>query len=190
MFWHPPPPGWLKCNCDRAYNYDLLPAGCGGIFRNNHGNFLLSFAHKVHWSSSYLIKFTMIFTTWRFQRIEVGPSFELKWIWPLLLKLLTKIICCIGKSYINSLIVYLTLHINIFSHHTSINKRTLVLISWLTWGLTCTSANTFESIPLCIRKDFVKNRLEMPYFKFLSFWWDLIEPLFVTLYSLIYETFI
>ncbi|KAI5424642.1 hypothetical protein KIW84_030724 [Lathyrus oleraceus] len=44
VIWSPPSRGWFKCNCDGAYSPDTNDSGCGDIFRNNYGDFLLAFA--------------------------------------------------------------------------------------------------------------------------------------------------
>ncbi|XP_058783649.1 uncharacterized protein LOC131658360 [Vicia villosa] len=60
VLWHPPSLGWIKCNCDGAYNHNGLPATCWGLFRDHRGNFLLAFANSVPWRSSFLAEFGVV----------------------------------------------------------------------------------------------------------------------------------
>ncbi|XP_058746959.1 uncharacterized protein LOC131619937 [Vicia villosa] len=60
VIWHPPSLGWIKCNCDGAYNDNGLSTACGVIFRDHRGNFLLAFADTVPWRSSFLAKFVVV----------------------------------------------------------------------------------------------------------------------------------
>ncbi|CAI8602989.1 unnamed protein product [Vicia faba] len=57
VLWLPPPIGWTKYNYDDAYQYNSLPVGCGGIFRDHLSNFVLN---KVSLSPSYLVEFTVV----------------------------------------------------------------------------------------------------------------------------------
>lgn len=41
--WIPPPPGWLKLNCDGARSEVSRCAACGGILRDHVGEFRLAF---------------------------------------------------------------------------------------------------------------------------------------------------
>jgi len=47
VLWQPPIFDWIKCNCDGAAIGLSGLAGCGGIFRNNQADHLISFAVKV-----------------------------------------------------------------------------------------------------------------------------------------------
>jgi ribonuclease HI len=48
------PIDWLKCNTDGAYN--SIIASCGGAFRNHHAEFVVAFAEKVDFQSSFIAK--------------------------------------------------------------------------------------------------------------------------------------
>jgi ribonuclease HI len=48
------PIDWLKCNTDGAYN--SIIASCGGAFMNHHAEFVVAFAEKVDFQSSFIAK--------------------------------------------------------------------------------------------------------------------------------------
>jgi ribonuclease HI len=52
VLWAPPPLGWLKCNTDGALN--ATAASCGGVFRNHHSLFVVAFAEKLSYPSSFI----------------------------------------------------------------------------------------------------------------------------------------
>lgn len=41
--WQPPENGWLKCNVDGASSLGGHRAGCGGVFKDSIGRWLLGF---------------------------------------------------------------------------------------------------------------------------------------------------
>lgn len=59
----PPLRGWCKCRCTRAFSLDNNESGCGGIFRNDSGDFLLAFVEKLSSGSSLFAKFYAILIT-------------------------------------------------------------------------------------------------------------------------------
>lgn len=48
------------CNCDGLFSNHPLSAGCGGIFRDNIGDFLLAFAKSVSYYLSLHGEFSMV----------------------------------------------------------------------------------------------------------------------------------
>lgn len=42
--WQPPQPGWKAVNTDACFSSKELPAGCGGIMRDNHGKWIAGFS--------------------------------------------------------------------------------------------------------------------------------------------------
>ncbi|GAU10595.1 hypothetical protein TSUD_419630, partial [Trifolium subterraneum] len=52
VLWQPPPSDWWKCNTDGAFN--SVTASCGGVFRNHHADFVVAFAEKVDFQSSFV----------------------------------------------------------------------------------------------------------------------------------------
>jgi ribonuclease HI len=51
--WHPPLPGWIKCNIDGASSGNPEIASCGGVFRNNSAEFVFGFVEPLGFNSSY-----------------------------------------------------------------------------------------------------------------------------------------
>lgn len=49
-----PPPGWVVINTDGAFKRDLGLSGCGGVLRNEHGQWLGGFAKRLSVMSAYL----------------------------------------------------------------------------------------------------------------------------------------
>ena len=47
IIWQPPVFEWIKCNIDGAAVGNLGPASCGGIYRDNSGEFLGDFAYNL-----------------------------------------------------------------------------------------------------------------------------------------------
>ncbi|KAI5439831.1 hypothetical protein KIW84_025264 [Lathyrus oleraceus] len=54
VIWSPPKPGWIKCNCDEAFNASFNIVGAGGIFRNHLGDFVFGFAEKIESNPLFL----------------------------------------------------------------------------------------------------------------------------------------
>lgn len=62
VIWLPPSRGWCKCSCTRAFSPDNNENDCGGILRNDSGDFLLAFVEKLSSGSSLFAKFYAILT--------------------------------------------------------------------------------------------------------------------------------
>ncbi|GLU23496.1 hypothetical protein SLE2022_394950 [Rubroshorea leprosula] len=45
--WDPPPPGWLKLNTDGSAVGNLNNAGCGGLFRDYQGHWVIGFTRNI-----------------------------------------------------------------------------------------------------------------------------------------------
>ncbi|XP_058782945.1 uncharacterized protein LOC131657578 [Vicia villosa] len=59
FLWHPPIQSWIKCNCDGSLANSA--SGCGGIFRDSLGNFVLAFAEPVAELNSLDAEFSAVF---------------------------------------------------------------------------------------------------------------------------------
>lgn len=57
VIWSPPKTGWVKGNCEGTFYPNTNISGCGGIFRNNNGDFLLAFIEKLQICSSITAEF-------------------------------------------------------------------------------------------------------------------------------------
>lgn len=58
--WSFPSRGWLKRNYDDVFNSFTNARGCGGIFRNYRGDFLLAFTEKLSTGSSMFAEFSVV----------------------------------------------------------------------------------------------------------------------------------
>lgn len=58
VIWSPLSRGWFKCNCGSAYSLDTNESGCGGIFMNDRGDFLLAFAENLSSGSPVFANFS------------------------------------------------------------------------------------------------------------------------------------
>jgi len=47
IMWQPPVFNWIKCNIDGASIGNPGSSSCGGIYRNNHAEFLGAFAYNL-----------------------------------------------------------------------------------------------------------------------------------------------
>lgn len=154
--------------CDGAYQHNSLPAGCGGIFWYHFGNFVLDFANKVS-LPSYLVEFVIVVNS---MKIAVDKGW-------LKLRLETDFITVVQAfsnpslvpSYFKnqwfSCLVFFA-HINLFISH--IHREGKSCTGFLAnIGIFYYSLTIFESIPIGIRKDFVKNRWEMFFLKIFFF---------------------
>jgi hypothetical protein len=45
--WKRPWDGWIKLNCDRAYQDSLELVGCGELFRNSDGRWIIGYCGKL-----------------------------------------------------------------------------------------------------------------------------------------------
>lgn len=66
--WKPPPDAWLKCNTDGSVRGPTNSAGCGGVCRDHHGNWVFGFSRNlgssnVLWTELWAI-FTMVTLAW------------------------------------------------------------------------------------------------------------------------------
>lgn len=56
MRWEKPPRGWAKLNTDRASFGNRGLASCGGIVRDEHGNWVAGFSRKIGITSSFMVE--------------------------------------------------------------------------------------------------------------------------------------
>lgn len=172
LIWIMPPPGWLKWNCDGAYNQDLIPTVWGGIFCNKIGNFLLAFVDQFLWSSSLIVDFFPVIMA---MKIVKDKAWTKLWIKMDSLNM-------VQVFHSNSLVpwkikhqwiknISYVAHTNLFISQNYIEENACV-DHMTNLGLTCNFLAIFEFIHMGIRKYFVKKRLRMPFlYRFLSFWW-------------------
>ena len=52
--WEKPPFGWLKLNTDGLADGNPGMAGCGGLLRDDHGNWLAGFARRIGTNTSFV----------------------------------------------------------------------------------------------------------------------------------------
>ena len=52
--WEKPPHGWVKLNTDRAAAGNSGLAGCGGLLRDEHGNWLAGFARRIGTTTGFV----------------------------------------------------------------------------------------------------------------------------------------
>ncbi|KAF7807369.1 ribonuclease H [Senna tora] len=45
--WYPPSPGWIKFNVDRSHHNTTGSSACGGVARNENGNWLFGFSRRL-----------------------------------------------------------------------------------------------------------------------------------------------
>ncbi|KAL4292566.1 hypothetical protein AHAS_Ahas18G0040900 [Arachis hypogaea] len=52
--WHPPPKGWIKLNTDGTAQGNPVVTGCGGLLRNEEGNWIAGFTHRIGDGTAFL----------------------------------------------------------------------------------------------------------------------------------------
>lgn len=48
LYWKKPDPGWLKCNSDGSFFHNGRSSSCGGVIRDERGNFIKGFMCKLN----------------------------------------------------------------------------------------------------------------------------------------------
>ena len=54
VHWEKPPHGWVKLNTDGAAEGNPGLASCGGLLRDDHGNWIVGFARRIGTSTSFV----------------------------------------------------------------------------------------------------------------------------------------
>lgn len=162
---------WIKYNVDVAHTSNHNVIGYGGIFRDKHGLFLLAFAKNLNWDNSFLTEFFEIF-----RAIETTKDKGWLKIWvksdPLLVVK--------AFSSINHYFIPWQVRNKYQACLDILNNKSFFISRIFREGngcadffsnIDCTSNSLtyFDSIPLDIRQDYVKNRLVLPFFRFKSF---------------------
>ena len=52
--WEKPPHGWVKLNMDGAIEGNPRLAGCGGLLRDDHSNWIAGFERRIGTSTSFV----------------------------------------------------------------------------------------------------------------------------------------
>ncbi|XP_058757179.1 uncharacterized protein LOC131630417 [Vicia villosa] len=166
VIWAPPNFGWFKCNCDGSFIHDSSKVGGAGLFRNYKGDFILSFAENLRCNSSVHAEFGAVI---RAMEIAIDRGWQKLWI--------ETDSSMVVKAFSNHCLVPFSFrtrwnyclqnanfsHIFI-SHIYREGNSCADFLANLALGIE--SIALFDSIPLRIRNDFVKNRLGIPFFRF------------------------
>ncbi|XP_058759807.1 uncharacterized protein LOC131633112 [Vicia villosa] len=167
VIWKPPPRNWIKINCDGTSSPSGLSA-CGGIARNSDGNFLGAFADFLGVANSLIAELSGAMMAIEF-------AYEKNWsnIW--LETDSTAVVKAFNSPYTvpwfirNRWFNCISLVANwnfVVSHIYREGNSCADTLASL--GLNITSSTYFASIPICLRADFVKNRIGMPFYRFIS----------------------
>jgi len=171
VIWSPPPHTWVKINTDGASAKNPIKASAGGIFRNSEGVFLGCFAQFLGSENALFAELSaaMIAIEITYSRgyhniwLEsdsqlVIQAFNSKQVVPWTLKNRWHNFLCRVK--------------NMRYFVSDIYREDNVCADGLVnYGLTLSSVAMFWSniVPDFIRGEYIKNRLRMPNFRFISF---------------------
>ncbi|XP_058742332.1 uncharacterized protein LOC131614798 [Vicia villosa] len=168
VIWKPPPRGWIKINCDGAVISSGL-SGCGGIGRNSDGVFLGAFASSLSGANSLTAELLGAI-------LAIEFAFERNWknIW------LETDSTAVVKAFSSPLKVPWQIR-NRWLNCIDIVSRWNFMVSHIfregnscadalaNLGLSLSDYTCFSSIPSFLRTDFVKNRLGLPFFRFVTY---------------------
>ncbi|XP_058726803.1 uncharacterized protein LOC131598195 [Vicia villosa] len=167
VIWKPPPKEWIKINCDGAAISSGL-AGCGGIVRNSDGIFLGAFASGLGEANSLtaelygaILAIEFAFArNWNNIWLETDSTAVVKaFNSPL------KVPWHIRNRWLNCIDIITKWNFMVSHIFREGNSCADALA---THGLSLPDYALFSSIPPFLRADFVKNRLGMPFFRFVS----------------------
>jgi ribonuclease HI len=166
IIWHPPILDWIKCNTDGSALGSPGPSACGGLFRDNNGNHLGSFADFLGDSIAFLAELSGIM-----RAIEL--AFDRGWhsLWiecdsklaTMAFNYYHMVPCHIRNRWDNCLdktlsMNFLITHVYREGNHCAIKLANL--------GLSLQNFVWWNELPRVIRKDFARDRLGLPCFRF------------------------
>lgn len=147
VLWIPSSFDWIKWNYADAYQHNSLPIGCGGIFRDHLGNFVLAFANKVLSPSSYLAEFAAVLNAMKITVDKGWSKFWLEMNFVIVMKAFSNPsrVPWHFKNQWFSCLAFFT-HMNFFIYH--IHRERNYCADFLeNIGLSCSSLTIFEPIP-------------------------------------------
>ncbi|XP_058725545.1 uncharacterized protein LOC131596826 [Vicia villosa] len=168
VIWKSAPWDWIKINCDGAFSENPRPSACGGITRDFGGRFFGAFVSFLGVSNSLIAELTgammaVEFTHekgWRRIWLEVdsvavvrafSPAFKVPWQ--------------ARNRWVNC--VNITDNMDFVASHIC-REGNSCAESLDNVGLTVTEYTNYNCIPNFLRADFVKNKLDLSFFKFIS----------------------
>lgn len=171
--WQTPFFNWVKCNIDGASNGNPGPSSCGGTFKNNDADFLGAFALNMGISTSLcaelhsaIIAIEIAFNRgWNHLWLEtdsmlVTLAFKSKSVVPWQLRNIWE-----NCLHLTSSISFFITHIYREGNHCvdKLASISLALNTFFWW----------DHIPSQLEMDFARNRLCLPYFRFVNLFWGL-----------------
>jgi ribonuclease HI len=166
IIWHPPILDWIKCNTDGSALGSPGPSACGGLFRDNNGNHLGSFADFLGDSIAFLAELSGIM---RAIELAFDRGWHSLWI-ECDSKLATMafnnyhmVPCHIRNRWDNCLDKTLSMNFLITHVYREGNHCTIKLANL---GLSLQNFVWWNELPRVIRKDFARDRLGLPCFRF------------------------
>ncbi|KAK2416759.1 hypothetical protein QL285_039126 [Trifolium repens] len=167
VIWNPPPLNWLKCNTDGAFN--ATAASCGGVFRNHLSSFVVAFAEKMVFQSSFITELCGVM-----RAIEVAIEHDWLNLWietdsrlaVLAFSSNASVPCAVRNRWQNCKI--LTRRMNFIITHIY-REGNDIADSLANLGSTTDNISYFWSPPPCIMHSLYRNRLGLPSFRFSTF---------------------
>jgi len=168
VIWSPPNNNWIKCNTDGASIANQMQSACGGIFRNSNSDCLGCFASNLGPGSAILAEFCAAMTA-----IEIADEKGWRNFW---LETDSKIVMlafsssfvvpwCIRNKWANCL--YKTRLMNFIVSH--IYREGNTCADFLAnIGLTISDTMWWDSAPLGIGQDLIRNKLGLPNYRFVN----------------------
>lgn len=169
VIWSPPTPSWIKCNIDGASIGNPGNSACGGVFRDDEANFLCCFAEPLGQSNSYLAEISGALRAievasqrgWRNLWIETDSSLVV-----LAFQRDDKIPWSLRNRWNNMKIKLRQMNCIVTHIYREGNEIADALANA---GLSLQALTVWLEIPSFISSFYVKNKLGLPSFRFISF---------------------
>jgi ribonuclease HI len=167
VIWVPPPLDWLKCNTDGALNANA--ASCGGVFRNHHSLFVVAFAEKLSYQSSFIAELCGVM-----RAIEFAIEHDWLNLWVetdsrlvvLAFSSDATVPWVVRNRWQNCKL--LTRRMNFIITHIY-REGNDIADSLANLGTTTDNVSYFWVPPLCIINSLYRNRLGLPSFRFTTY---------------------
>ncbi|XP_058776768.1 uncharacterized protein LOC131651114 [Vicia villosa] len=168
VIWKPPPNDWFKIYCDGAATLSGL-SGCGGIARNSDGVFLGAFASCLDGANSLTAELYGAILAIEFAFVRNWNNIWLETDSTAVVKAFNsphKVPWQVRNRWLNCINIVTNWNFLVSHIFREGNSCADALVNH---ELTLPDYTFFSSIPSFLRADFVKNRLGMPFFRFVSF---------------------